>query len=204
METQAGKTSLPFDHPQNLGAIGVTGTSAANGYAKEADLVLCVGTRLSDFTTASKSLFQRANIVQINTAPFDAVKSDAKSIIADAKEGLIALSDALEGEKWNANVQPLLEEWEQIYRDSTKDSGGLPTDTQVLASVNRICGETDIMICAAGGLPGELHKHWRSRDPISYHLEYGYSCMGYEIAGALGIKLAHPDREVYSLVGDGS
>ncbi|NGX58089.1 MAG: 3D-(3,5/4)-trihydroxycyclohexane-1,2-dione hydrolase [Chlamydiae bacterium] len=205
-ETQAGKTSLPWDHPLNLGAIGVTGTSAANAYAKDADLILCVGTRLSDFTTASKSLFHRGTtkFVQINVTAFDATKTQGESIIADAQEGLTALSEVLGRQKWEFNLQPLQDEWENIYQESTKDCLGLPSDTQVLAAVNQCCEETDIMICAAGGLPGELHKNWRSRDPISYHLEYGYSCMGYEIAGAVGIKMAHPDREVYVLVGDGS
>ncbi len=199
-ETQAGKTSLPWDHPLNLGAIGVTGTSAANAYASNADVILCVGTRLSDFTTASKSLFPKARLISLNTASFDAVKGRAECLIADAREGLAAL--ALK--PWNLDLSTLKKEWEAIYQNSIRLSGSRPSDTAVLAAVNQSLNEKDIVISAAGGLPGELHKNWRSQDPLSYHLEYGYSCMGYEIAGALGIKLAHPDREVYAMVGDGS
>lgn len=206
VETQAGKASLPWDHPLNLGAIGVTGTSAANAYAREADLILCVGTRLSDFTTSSKSLFHRDKVgfVQINTAAFDAVKTKGESLIGDARECLSALSGSLGNHQWELVLQPLQKEWDAIYQKSIHPSSGMPTDTQVLAAVNKCCSETDIVVCAAGGLPGELHKNWHSRDPLSYHLEYGYSCMGYEIAGGLGVKMAHPDREVYVLVGDGS
>jgi len=203
-ETQAGKTSLPWDHPLNLGAIGVTGTSAANAYARKADLIFCVGTRLSDFTTASKSLFHHANMIQVNVTPFDTVKGNGVALVADAQEGLQALCQSLGDTAWTLNLKPLKDKWEEIYQNSTQETEELPSDAQVLATVNRALDDKDIIVCAAGGLPGELHKNWRSRDPISYHLEYGYSCMGYEIAGAVGIKLAHPERKVYVLVGDGS
>jgi len=205
-ETQAGKGSLPWDHPLNLGGIGVTGTSVANAVAYEADLVLCVGTRLSDFTTASKSLFHREGVsfIGLNVNTFDANKGNGEILIADAKTGLEDLSEALDpfrGE--TAYFKQAQDEWENTYQSATQPTQN-PTDAQVLGAVNRIVDKRDIVVCAAGGLPGELHKLWRASDPIGYHLEYGYSCMGYEIAGGLGVKMAHPDREVYVLVGDGS
>ena len=211
-ETQAGKGCLPWDHPLNLGAIGVTGNSAANAIAKQADLILCVGTRLSDFTTASKGLFHHQEIpfIGLNISPFDAIKGTAHSLIADAKVGLEELSETLSEystpQEFRTQINEAQADWEETYQKviAPPDVDALPTDAQVLATVNHSIDKGDIVVCAAGGLPGELHKHWRTSDPISYHLEYGYSCMGYEIAGGLGAKMAHPDREVYVLVGDGS
>ena len=206
-ETQAGKCALPWDHPMNLGGIGVTGTSAANRIAQEADLVLCVGTRLSDFTTASKSLFHRPEVqfIGLNVSSFDALKGNGEMLICDAQAGLEELSSALGETVYQQQIQQVKEDWELQYREATEPKGeGLPSDAEVLYAVNQMVGPKDIVLCAAGGLPGELHKLWRSSDPLSYHLEYGYSCMGYEIAGGLGAKMAHPDREVYVLVGDGS
>jgi 3D-(3,5/4)-trihydroxycyclohexane-1,2-dione acylhydrolase (decyclizing) len=211
VETQAGKGTLGADHMCNVGAIGVTGGSAANTLAAEADLILAVGTRLSDFTTASRSLFRNAaaTLVQLNVAGFDAVKHAALPLVADAKAGLDALGSALVSwaapAEWSGKACRLAAEWNASVAQATAPSNAvLPSDAQVLGAVNRAAGPTDVVVCAAGGLPGELHKLWRCAQPGTYHVEYGYSCMGYEIAGGLGVKLALPEREVWVLLGDGS
>ncbi len=210
-ETQAGKGALPWDHPCQVGAIGVTGASAANALAAESDLVLAVGTRLSDFTTASRSLFANSawRMIQLNVQPFDAVKHGALPLVADAQRGLGALETRL-GEwqaphAWTEKARTLATTWnEAVARATRATNAPLPSDAHVLGAANRAAGPRDVMVCAAGGLPGELHKLWRAGRPGAYHLEYGYSCMGYEIAGGLGVKIADPSREVFVLVGDGS
>jgi 3D-(3,5/4)-trihydroxycyclohexane-1,2-dione acylhydrolase (decyclizing) len=210
VETQAGKGSLAWDHPSNAGAIGVTGSGAGNGLAAKADLVLAIGTRLADFTTGSRALFAQARLVALNVAPFDAAKHDALAVVADAARGLAALGAALEGwsapAPWTRRIAPALVRWNATVARITAAPklGALPTDAQVLGAVNRAMPRDGIVVCAAGGLPGELHKLWRATDAASYHLEYGFSCMGYEIAGGLGAKMAMPQREVVVLVGDGS
>jgi 3D-(3,5/4)-trihydroxycyclohexane-1,2-dione acylhydrolase (decyclizing) len=207
-ETQAGKGSLAWDHPCNAGAIGVTGSSSANTLATRADLVLAVGCRLADFATGSRALFANAKLVQLNVAPFDAAKHGAHGLVADADAGLEALGRGLKGWKaaaaWTAEAGRLTRAWNRKVEQIVSPAGGKPTDAQVLGAVNTALPKNAIVVCAAGGLPGELHKLWRAQDSVGYHLEYGYSCMGYEIAGGLGVKLAHPQREVCVLVGDGS
>lgn len=210
-ETQAGKSAVPDADPLNLGAVGVTGTAAANALAADADLVLAIGTRLQDFTTGSRTLFEGegAQMLALNVQAFDAAKHGAQSLVADAKAGLAALEDKLGGwraaEAWTARARSEKAKWRAGALRFTKAPGNaLPSDAQVIGAVQRQATTADIVVCAAGGLPGELHKHWRAAQPGSYHMEYGFSCMGYEIAGALGVKLAKPDREVFVLVGDGS
>ena len=211
-ETQAGKGALPWDHPLAMGGIGVTGTTAANALAAEADVVLALGTRLSDFTTASRTLFRAPELTLIgaNVSPFDASKHQAEPLVGDALEVLrgleAALADVVAPEAWTRRAQALAAEWQDVVEEVTARSGkgALPTDAQVLGAVNRAAGEGSVVVGAAGGLPGELHKLWRPSGPGSYHLEYGYSCMGYEIAGGLGVKLAAPERRVFVLLGDGS
>jgi 3D-(3,5/4)-trihydroxycyclohexane-1,2-dione acylhydrolase (decyclizing) len=213
-ETQAGKGSLAWDHACNAGAIGVTGSQTANALAARADLVLAIGTRLGDFATGSRALFPQAKLAQLNVAAFDAAKHGALSLVADADAGLEALGRALGGWRapaaWTAEAARLARNWNrQVERITAPEKGksakaGKPTDAQVLGMVNSLLSKNSVVVCAAGGLPGELHKLWRAADSTSYHLEYGYSCMGYEIAGGLGVKLAHPKREVCVLVGDGS
>jgi 3D-(3,5/4)-trihydroxycyclohexane-1,2-dione acylhydrolase (decyclizing) len=210
-ETQAGKGALPWDHPVSVGAIGVCGSSAANALAADADLVLAVGTRLADFPTGSRALFQGSNLalVALNVASHDAGKHDALPLVADARRGLEELSAALGA--WRAptarmeTARRLTAEWTRLVDAATASGPDVPTtEAQVIGAVNRAAGPRDVVVCAAGGLPGELSRLWRTRDPRGYHLEYGYSCMGYEIAGGLGVKLALPDREVFVMVGDGS
>ena len=207
-ETQAGKGSLAWDHPCNAGAIGVTGSSAANALAARADAVLAIGTRLGDFATGSRALFGDAKLIQLNAGAFDAAKHGALSLVADAEAGLEALSGALKGWKapaaWTSEAGRLTRAWNRKVEEIVAPARGKPTDAQVLGVANSVFQKNSIVVCAAGGLPGELHKLWRASDSISYHLEYGYSCMGYEIAGGLGAKLAHPKREVCVMVGDGS
>ncbi|MCX6046994.1 MAG: 3D-(3,5/4)-trihydroxycyclohexane-1,2-dione acylhydrolase (decyclizing), partial [Chloroflexi bacterium] len=212
-ETMAGKGSLRYDHPLNLGAIGVTGTSAANIIAKETDLIIGIGTRYSDFTTASKTQFQNPNVrfININVAEFDAYKHSALPLVGDAKATLEELLGALDGYTNNqanqSRAQQLHAAWEtevdRLYAIKSADSG-LPFQGGLIGAVNDQGDPDAVMVCAAGSLPGDLHKLWRSRHPRQYHMEYGFSCMGYEIAGGLGIKMADPAREVYVLVGDGS
>jgi len=208
-ETQAGKGSMPFDHPSALGAIGTTGTSAANRIAKEADLVIGIGTRWTDFTTASKTLFENRAVrfVNVNVAEVDVHKHAALAVIADARVALEALSGAgyRVDSGYRAECTRLAEEWDaEVSRLYTLGQAPLPAQSEVIGALNEFSGATDVVVCAAGSMPGELHKLWRTRDRKQYHVEYGYSCMGYEIAGALGVKLADPAREVYALVGDGS
>lgn len=210
-ETQAGKSALPHDNPLNLGAIGVTGTGAANDAAKHADVVLAVGTRLQDFTTGSRALFADpgCRIIGLNTQVFDAGKHGAQPLVADAKAGLAELEAALAGWKapagWSAQVQASRDAWlETAARYTAMSNQALPSDAQVVGAVQRQSRASDVVLCAAGGLPGELHKLWQAGAPGGYHMEYGYSCMGYEIAGGLGAKLADPAREVFVMVGDGS
>jgi len=210
-ETQAGKSALPGSHPLNLGGIGVTGTAAANALAADADVILAVGTRLQDFTTGSATLFRSPGhrLIGLNVQPFDAFKHGASPLVADAREGLRLLSGAL-GEwrsepAWAERARVERSAWQRTAESfTTARSGTLPSDAQVIGAVLQAAGDSDILVGAAGGLPGELHKHWRAEQPGGYHLEYGYSCMGYEIAGALGVKLALPEREVIVMVGDGS
>jgi 3D-(3,5/4)-trihydroxycyclohexane-1,2-dione acylhydrolase (decyclizing) len=211
VETQAGKGSLHCEHPQALGAMGVTGTPGANYAAREADLVIGIGTRYSDFTTASKTAFQNPDVrfVNVNVAEFDAYKMRALPLVADARVVLEELNEALED--WSVpigvteRVHDFREDWEaEVDRLYNLDIGTPVAQSAVIGAVNEFADPRDVVVCAAGSLPGDLHKLWRTRDPKSYHLEYGYSCMGYEIAGGLGVKMADPDREVYVMVGDGS
>jgi 3D-(3,5/4)-trihydroxycyclohexane-1,2-dione acylhydrolase (decyclizing) len=210
-ETQAGKGSLPYDHPSALGAIGVTGTFAANRIAAKADVVLGVGTRWTDFTTASKTAFRDPDVrfVNVNVADFDAAKHAGLPLVGDARATLERLAELLEG--WAAadshrdEAARLNAEWDaEVTRLYGLGHAPLPAQSEVIGAVNDATAPADVLVCAAGAMPGDLHKLWRTRDPKGYHVEYGYSCMGYEIAGGLGVKLAAPEREVYVLVGDGS
>jgi len=208
-ETQAGKGSLPYDHPASLGAIGATGTSAANRAAKDADLVIGIGTRWSDFTTASKTVFQDPNVrfVNVNVAELDVYKQGAIAVTADARVTLEALAGIgyRVDPAYRQSFARLAKEWDaEVSRLYALAHSPLPAQSEVIGAVNEFSGPTDVVVCAAGSMPGDLHKLWRTRDRKQYHVEYGYSCMGYEIAGALGVKLAAPEREVYALVGDGS
>ncbi|WDD94461.1 3D-(3,5/4)-trihydroxycyclohexane-1,2-dione acylhydrolase (decyclizing) [Burkholderia sp. FERM BP-3421] len=222
-ETQAGKSVLPWDHPLNAGAVGVAGSPAANALASEADCVLAVGTRLQDFTTGSNTLFAHAAVIGINAHPFDALKYRATSVEADARGALDALSARLDGWRaepaWTERAQADAARWRASVDALTGASGGaasdvatpggapLPYEADVIGAIRRSTADSparDIVVCAAGTLPAELHKLWRAAEPGGYHVEYGYSCMGYEIAGGLGVKLARPDREVIVTVGDGS
>ncbi len=210
-ETQAGKSSMPADHPLNLGAIGVTGTGAANTLAAEADLILAVGSRLQDFTTGSWALFQGEGrrIIGLNVQPLDASKHRAQTLVADARVGLQELSAELAGwrapSEWTERAREEKDVWTKTASRYTATSNAeRPSDAQVVGAVQRQARPSDVVVCAAGGLPGELHKLWQPGQPGGYHMEYGYSCMGYEIAGGLGVKMAQPDREVFVLVGDGS
>lgn len=210
-ETQAGKSTLPAAHPLNMGSIGVTGTAAANRAAGEADVILAIGTRLQDFTTGSWSLFANADcrIIALNVQSFDATKRGSQPLVADAREGLDALDDAL-GEwqpplEWGAQAKAGRESWLAAARKYTAlGNESLPSDAQVIGAVQRATQPSDVILCAAGGLPGELHKLWLAGAAGGYHAEYGYSTMGYEIAGGLGVKMADPAREVIVMLGDGS
>lgn len=210
-ETFAGKGSLRYDHPQNLGAIGATGTPGANIAAREADLVIAIGTRLSDFTTASKTAFQNPNVrfININIAEFDAAKHAALPLVADARVTLSELTDAVGTYEINTDYASRIEQYRDMWDEEVNrlfhlDLQPLPSQSEVIGVVNEFSRPEDVVVCAAGSLPGDLHKLWRTRNPKQFHLEYGYSCMGYEIAGGLGIKMADPTRDVYVLVGDGS
>ncbi|MGR6114991.1 3D-(3,5/4)-trihydroxycyclohexane-1,2-dione acylhydrolase (decyclizing) [Aeribacillus composti] len=211
-ETQAGKSALSWKHPMNMGSIGATGSLASNILAKEADLVICLGTRLTDFSTSSKTAFQNPEVefLNINVSTFDAMKMGAHMLVADAKVALELLTEELKKINYRsshdtAKLQELKVKWNQevdrLYEDEREN--GL-SQTRVLGEINRFIDENDIIVCAAGSMPGDLHRLWRSTQPKTYHMEYGFSCMGYEVAGALGIKMAEPDKEVYALVGDGS
>ena len=208
-ETQAGKSALPWDHPLNLGPIGVTGGEAANSVCAEADLVIGVGTRFQDFTTGSWSLFANPNrkIACLNVAAYDAMKHGAMPLLADARVGLGELSSALGDHTSSASINGLKEDWfakVDPLTDAPSDSNALATDMQVIGAVQRSAGDNSVVMCAAGTMPGELHKLWKANRPMSYHMEYGFSCMGYEIAGAMGIKMAEPERDVLCFTGDGT
>jgi 3D-(3,5/4)-trihydroxycyclohexane-1,2-dione acylhydrolase (decyclizing) len=209
-ETQAGKGALAADHSCNAGGLGVTGSSAANRLLAECDLVLALGTRLADFTTGSGKLIRDFDerLLTVNVARHDAIKRGALAVRGDVLATLGELGPALAGwaaePAWRERTRALVGEWNAAVDDATRAAPGLPTDAQVLGAVNRALGKGATIVCAAGGLPGELHKLWRCAEPGSYHLEYGYSCMGYEIAGGLGVKMADPARTVAVLVGDGS
>jgi 3D-(3,5/4)-trihydroxycyclohexane-1,2-dione acylhydrolase (decyclizing) len=210
-ESQAGKGSLPYDHPLALGAVGSTGTTAANRIAREADVVIGIGTRYSDFTTASRTAFQNDDVrfVNINITGFDGAKHAGLPVVADAREALVALTRELAGYDTGADYRErarlLAAEWDRTVETAYQlRRSPLPAQSEVIGAVNDVSAPRDVVICAAGSMPGDLHKLWRTRDPKGYHVEYGYSCMGYEIAGGVGAKLASPDRDVYVLVGDGS
>ncbi len=210
-ETQAGKSSLPAQHPLNAGAIGVTGTEAANAMAQDADVVLAVGTRLQDFTTGSWTLFRNPamRLIGLNMAAFDAGKHRAQPLVCDASVGLQKLSAGLQGWRcpatWTAKAAERTAQWLTVAAAAVAPAGKpLPSDAEVIGVVQRQAKERDVVVCAAGGLPGELHKLWNAGAPGGYHMEYGYSCMGYEIAGGLGVKMADPTRHVTVMVGDGS
>ncbi|MDN8591870.1 3D-(3,5/4)-trihydroxycyclohexane-1,2-dione acylhydrolase (decyclizing) [Paenibacillus sp. 11B] len=211
-ETQAGKSALPWDHPLNVGAIGVTGSLAANRLAREADVVIGVGTRFSDFTTASRSAFQHpeAAFININLNGMDAAKLGGEAILADAREGLQALQTALQKHHYRSGygtseIAELRDEWnsevDRLY--GLQHEAGLAQTTAV-GVINRTIDPSSVIVCAAGSLPGDLHRLWRASAPKTYHMEYGFSCMGYEVSGAFGAALAEPERDVYAMVGDGS
>lgn len=234
-ETQAGKSAVESDYRYNLGGIGVTGNSAANTIAKEADLVIGVGTRFTDFTTASKQLFQHPNVqfLTINTSEFHANKLDAVKLVADAKEGLLALMKELKSigyqSGYTTEIANAKDAWEtelerlhsirftgadfvpeiqghldESLAEYVESLGTQLTQTEVIGEVNKLLDDNSVIIGAAGSLPGDLQRMWKSNKPNTYHMEYGYSCMGYEVSGALGVKLAEPAKEVYAMVGDGS
>ena len=211
-ETQAGKGVIPWHHPLNMGAVGVTGTLAANEISHQSDLVIAVGTRLNDFHTASKWNFHnpQVELLSINVSNFDAYKMDSEPLLADAREALEAIAEMLSGQgyqsKWGEEAKALRDQWinevDRIY--SHDDSGGGYAQTRVIGQLNNgLIAEDAIVVAASGSLPSDLERLWRVTQPNTYHLEYGFSCMGYEVSGALGAKLAAPDREVYCLVGDG-
>ena len=209
VETQAGKSALPWDHPLNFGPVGVTGGEPANSICEEADIILGVGTRFQDFTTGSWSLFKNPNrkLISLNVAAYDAQKHGAVPLLADALAGLNALSEKLSSFKMEAPSQSLKTDWFIKTDKLTKmpeTENSLATDMQVIGAVQRESGENTVVMCAAGTMPGELHKLWKAGNPGSYHMEYGFSCMGYEIAGALGIKMADPMRDVICFTGDGT
>jgi 3D-(3,5/4)-trihydroxycyclohexane-1,2-dione acylhydrolase (decyclizing) len=209
-ETQAGKSALPAAHPLNLGAVGVTGTAAANTLAAESDLIIAVGTRLQDFTTGSATLFPApgCRVLSLNVQPFDGTKHGAQLLASDARVALELLQGAL-GDwtadvSWTARAKEGAQKWLSDVPAPRSNPAALPSDAEVIDAVQRTAAPADIIVGAAGGLPGELHKLWRAAQPGGYHMEYGYSCMGYEIAGGLGVKMARPGSEVIVMVGDGS
>lgn len=214
-ETQAGKSSLAWNHPLNLGAIGVTGSPSANAMARQADLVLAIGTRLQDFTTGSHSLFSQARLLGLNVQAFDAAKLGAATLVADARTGLLQLGEALAGwrapDAWTELAHQWARDWVitvgRLTSAAHQPDGQPAYDAEVIGAVRDSAHDSDrrdVVVCAAGTLPAELHKLWRAGAPGTYHVEYGYSCMGYEIAGGLGVKMARPDQEVIVMVGDGS
>ena len=213
-QSQAGKGTLVYDHPQCLGAIGSTGTTAANAIARDADVVIGIGTRYSDFTTASRTAFQNPDVrfVNINVAGLDAIKHAGLASGRRPRDAGSAAPAAggLSGRQSYAQVQRAERQWDQtvqkVYLPETPNAGadGLLTQSEVIGMVNELSDPRDVVVCAAGSMPGDLHKLWRTRDPKGYHVEYGYSCMGYEVAGGLGVRLACPDRDVFVMVGDGS
>jgi 3D-(3,5/4)-trihydroxycyclohexane-1,2-dione acylhydrolase (decyclizing) len=205
-DTQAGKGAVRWDHPNSVGGLGSTGTPVANRLAREADVVIGIGTRYSDFTTASHTAFQHPDVrfVNVNVAAFDAAKLGATGVVADARAAAAALATSI-GRRWDRTWADEVAAWQRTVDAAYHAGHGpLPSQAEVIGAVNDACGERDVVVQAAGSMPGDLQLLWRARDPKQYHVEYGYSCMGFEIAGALGIKLADPGREVYALVGDGS
>jgi 3D-(3,5/4)-trihydroxycyclohexane-1,2-dione acylhydrolase (decyclizing) len=209
VETQAGKSSLPWDHPMNLGPVGVTGSTSANTACGQADVVIGVGTRFQDFTTGSWSLFSHPGrkLISLNVAAYDAAKHGAEPLCADACVGLEALWKAMGEHKFSPDAAALKADWfskVDPLTEAPKDGNQLPTDMQVVGAVQRAAGPDTVIMSAAGTMPGELHKLWKATRPMSYHMEYGFSCMGYEIAGAIGIKMAQPERDVVCMLGDGS
>ncbi len=210
-ETQAGKGSLRYDHPLAVGAIGSTGTTAANALAHDADVVIGVGTRYSDFTTASRTLFADPGVsfVNLNVAGLDAHKQAGLPLVADARAGLDALTVELAGwgttSEYRGRARQLAVDWDETVEGAYHlGNEPLPAQSEVIGAVNDVSDPHDVVVCAAGSMPGDLHKLWRTRDPKGYHVEYGYSCMGYEIAGGVGVRMACPDRDVFVMVGDGS
>ncbi len=212
-ETHGGKSALAWDHPLNVGAIGVDGAPSANALAEEADLVFAVGTRLQDFTTGSHALYPGAELLGLNVQPFDAAKWRGRSLVADARTALEQLEPGLQGwradPEWSRRAHALSADWRRRVDEltGTRLVGTLPYDAEVIGGVRDSAPDSpggDVVVCAAGTLPAELHKLWRASRPGNYHVEYGYSCMGYEIAGGLGVKLARPEQEVVVMVGDGS
>ncbi len=209
VESQAGKSALAWDHPLNLGPVGVTGAGSANEICTDADVVLGVGTRFQDFTTGSWNLFQNParKLISLNVAAYDAMKHGAEPLCCDALIGLEQLSEALGDHCAEAPSSALKEAWFAAVDPLTaapRDDIQSPSDQHVIGAVQRSSGPDTVVMCAAGTMPGELHKLWKAPRPGAYHMEYGYSCMGYEIAGAMGIKMAQPDREVICMIGDGS
>jgi 3D-(3,5/4)-trihydroxycyclohexane-1,2-dione acylhydrolase (decyclizing) len=215
-QTQAGKGALPFDHPQSVGAIGSTGTTAANALAREADVVIGIGTRYQDFTTASRTAFSHPGVrfVNVNVASMDVAKQSGVSLLADAREALETLTGALADwsvdDTYRGRTAELAAEWDAVVEAAyhppvpAAGEGGRLSQNEVIGLVNEVSAPRDVVICAAGSMPGDLHKMWRTRDPKGYHVEYGYSCMGYEVAGGIGVAMAAPDRDVFVMVGDGS
>lgn len=216
-ETQAGKGALAWDHPLNLGSVGVTGSSAANAAAQEADLIIAIGTRLQDFTSASRTLFANPDhtLLSLNVTPFDAEKHNSVPLVGDAKSTLEELSAQLATgwkapSSWVDQAQTLNKAWLSVVDQATtlpanaSDKNYFPTDANVIGVINRFASSNSTIVQAAGGLPGELHKLWRTSSDLGYHVEYGFSCMGYELAGGLGVKMATPERDVIVMVGDGS
>jgi 3D-(3,5/4)-trihydroxycyclohexane-1,2-dione acylhydrolase (decyclizing) len=210
-QSQAGKGALPYDHPQSVGAIGSTGTTAANALATEADVVIGIGTRYSDFTTASRTAFNDPDVrfVNVNVASLDSVKQGGVSVVADAREAIEALGAALGdysvSDEYRSSTETLATEWDETVSAAYRTDDGAPLNqNQVIGLVNTLSDPRDVVVCAAGSMPGDLHKLWRTRDRKGYHVEYGFSCMGYEVAGGIGAKMAEPDRDVFVMVGDGS
>ncbi|OHZ43707.1 3D-(3,5/4)-trihydroxycyclohexane-1,2-dione acylhydrolase (decyclizing) [Agrobacterium vitis] len=209
VETQAGKSALPWDDALNFGPVGVTGAASANTVCEGADLVIGVGTRFQDFTTGSWALFKNPSrkILALNVQPYDSAKHDALPLVSDAKIGLELISKALGDHRFAAPDAGLKADWfakADTVTAPPKDGNSLPTDMQVIGAVQRTSRDNTVVMCAAGTMPGELHQLWKSKLPLSYHMEYGFSCMGYEIAGGMGIKMAEPERDVIVMVGDGS
>lgn len=210
-ESQAGKGALPWNHGQNVGPVGAIGGLAANRLARDADLIVAIGTRLGDFVTASKTSFQNPDVkfIGLNVVPMDAAKLGALSVVGDARESLSALQAALDGhrvtDEYAALIQTLKAEWDAAVNDACKDTGSAPpSQGSVIGTVNDVIGPHATVICAAGSMPGDLVRLWRTEDSKGYHVEYGYSCMGYEIPAGLGVKLAEPERRVVVMIGDGS
>lgn len=210
-ESQAGKGSLRYDHPQSVGAVGSTGTTAANALASDADVIIGIGTRYGDFTSASRTAFNNPDVrfVNINVASLDSVKQGGISVVSDAREAIVALGEALAGyrvsDEYQSRTAELASEWEDTVSSVyATDEGQQLNQNQVIGLVNTLSDAQDVVVCAAGSMPGDLHKLWRTRDRKGYHVEYGYSCMGYEIAGGIGVKMAAPERDVFIMVGDGS